>query len=88
MKKINFLFLIGIHMLLIVALIHKNSLYVGELYREQRLASSIKELEVRQERALTTLYTYKNPAEIKEFATHKLAMDPISLTQIHTIACL
>lgn len=73
---------------LIVATIHKHSLYVGALYHGQRLDRSIKELTTKKQQALATLYAYKNPTVIKEFATQQLRMKPISLTQLHKVSNL
>lgn len=88
MKKIKVLCFCAMQMGLVVTTIHKHGLYVGELYREQRVARSIKELITKKQQALAALYAYKNPSSIKEFASSKLGMQPVSLTQLHKVSSL
>jgi hypothetical protein len=88
MKKIKIVCFCAMQMGLVVATIHKHGLYVRELYREQRVDRSIKELTTKKQQALASLYAHKNPGSIKEFAINQLGMQPVSLTQLHKVGNL
>lgn len=85
-KKLNLLMFASIQILLVVGLIYKQSLYVGELYQEQRINAAKHDLEQKKQELLAKLYCCKNPDRIKDFAKNQLSMQPIALTQIKTVA--
>lgn len=84
-KKTKITIFIGTQLLLVVLHIHRHSLMVREIYRKQRALTAQQEL-TREIQTLTQLlYVYKDPAAIKQFATQKLGMGPIRITQIKKI---
>lgn len=84
-KTVGFLAFASVQIVLVVLHIHKRSLFVRELYQEQRTNSTAHDLELKKQKLAAQLYVCKNPEAIKEFATHKLSMNPIALTQIKTV---
>lgn len=73
------------HLLAAVLHIYKHSLFVGQLYQKQRIETTKQELTHRKQLVLQQLYAAKDPAVIKQFATQKLGMKPVALTQIKKI---
>lgn len=85
-KKVSMLVFITLQILLVVGHIHQRSLFVRELYQEQRINSTKYALERQKQELCAQLYICKNPDAIKQFATQQLAMRPIALSQIKTVA--
>ena len=85
-KKLSMLIFITLQILLVVGHIHQRSLFVRELYQEQRINSTKHDLERQKQELCARLYTCKNPDAIKQFATQQLSMRPITLSQIKTVA--
>ena len=85
-KKVSMLAFITLQILLVVGHIHQRSLFVRELYQEQRIQTVHHDLEHKKQELCARLCTCKNPDAIKQFATQQLSMRPITLSQIKTIA--
>ncbi|MCA9770236.1 hypothetical protein KC460_02610 [Candidatus Dependentiae bacterium] len=76
---------VGAHILFIFLQIHKHSQIVKNSYTKQKFEQE-KTLLIKKKQALThQLYAYKNKSAIKDFATKKLGMQPLRLSQIKTL---
>lgn len=73
------------HILFITLYIDKQSKIVKLSYKQQRLETEKGRLLKRKQELTNTLYAFKNPAEVKEFATQSLNMEPLTLTQVKRI---
>ena len=87
MKRKTFIVLFLTTQILFITLyIDKQSRIVKLSYKQQRLETEKTRLSKRKQELTNTLYAYKNPAEVKEFATQSLSMEPLTLTQVKRIS--
>jgi len=77
---------VGVNVILLFLHIHKSSVLVAESYRKQKNEHLKQELSKKKDMLTQSLYTAKNHTAIKNFATKKLGMEPIRLSQIKTYA--
>lgn len=80
--KVTIALVIGVNVTLLFLHIHKSSVLVAESYRKQKNEHLKQELSKKKDTLTQNLYTAKNHTTIKNFATKKLGMEPIRLSQI------
>ncbi len=79
------LFFIACNITMIFLHIQNHTNIIRQLYRKQRNEKSIDVLKQKKAYALRTLYSFKNPVSIKEYAVSELHMQKIDLQQIKTV---
>ncbi|KKP35974.1 MAG: hypothetical protein UR26_C0001G0018 [candidate division TM6 bacterium GW2011_GWF2_32_72] len=84
MKKrfLFFILFVFIQISLIFLHIHKNSLFVKESYRNQKLENQKKDLSTLKDRLLEELYEIKSQKNVKKFAQDELKMQKLNLNQV------
>lgn len=83
MKRATFIGLfISVHLIFVIAQIHKHSQIVKLSYQKQKNEKLRNELAEKQLVLTHQLYAHKNLGAIKEFAIKNLNMAPVKLSQI------
>lgn len=87
MHKKTFLSLfIGTHIVFVILLIHKQSYVVKLSFTKQRLEKKKLELIEQKKNLTNTLIALQNRSSIKEYASSRLGMAPISLDRIKKLS--
>lgn len=87
MKSKTFLWLvIGSNVVIAFIFIHRQTLFVKQLYKKQRLEQHKLELQEKQDTLNKQLYVLKNPSTVAQKAHEKYALETINIKQIKTVA--
>lgn len=75
---------IGVNVMLLFLQIHKTSMLVAQSYRKQKNEHILDELAKQKQSLTQQLFSAKNHAAIKSYASKNLGMEPVRLSQIKT----
>lgn len=87
MKSKTFLWLvIGGNIAIALIFIHRQTLFVKQLYQKQRLEQQKNALLEKQDHLTKKLFILKNPGTVATQVREKLAMSTVNIKQIKTVA--
>jgi predicted membrane chloride channel (bestrophin family) len=84
MKKTVFITLfISTHIGFFFLHIHKHMQFIKESFTKQKYEQALSTIAQKKQARLNELYALQNKQDVKAYATRKLALKPVSMTQLH-----